>query len=241
MCFTIEVHLTRKAIENRFSVDTTALYDFDFNYFYKAFSNPHIPVISGNEPSKAVLMQWGLIPSWTKDREKAGQIRKGTYNARAESIHEKASFREPFRRGRCLVLAHGFFEWQHVKGARIPWYIRLKDDAPFAFAGLSDQWADPDTGEQHRTCSIITTDANPLMEKIHNTKKRMPVILPREKEHEWITGEISLRNAKQLLIPLDDSKLHAHTVSSAISVLTADPTDPAIIRPFDYPIPGTLF
>jgi putative SOS response-associated peptidase YedK len=87
MCFTIEVHLSRKAIENRFSVDTSALYDFEFAYFYRAFSNPLIPAISMHDPDQAVLMQWGLIPSWVRDRQKAEQIRKGTYNARAESLH----------------------------------------------------------------------------------------------------------------------------------------------------------
>jgi putative SOS response-associated peptidase YedK len=241
MCFTIEVHLTRKAIENRFSVDTSALYDFDFKYFYRAFSNPLIPVVSGDDPGRVKLMQWGLIPSWTKDRQKADQIRKGTYNARAESLHEKSSFREPLLRGRCLVLAHGFFEWQHVKGAKIPWYIKLKNDAPFAFAGLSDSWRDPDTGESHQTFSIITTQANPLMEKIHNTKKRMPVILTPENEKEWIEDDVSLRKTKQMLNPLKEEEMHAHTISPIISLHGLDPDDPALIKPYDYPVHGTLF
>ena len=68
MCFTIEVHLTRKAIENRFKVDTSALYDFDFNYFYKAFSNPLLPVIAQENPSEIAMMEWGLIPAWAADR-----------------------------------------------------------------------------------------------------------------------------------------------------------------------------
>ncbi|MCP4310582.1 MAG: SOS response-associated peptidase [Bacteroidetes bacterium] len=241
MCFTIEVHLTRKSIEKRFSVDTSALYDFDFNYFYRAFSNPSIPVIAGNGTDKARLMQWGLIPSWAKDRQKAEKIRKGTYNARAESLHEKPSFREPLLRGRCLVLAHGFFEWQHVMGAKIPWYIRLKNNAPFAFAGLYDSWHDPDEGQTIHSCSIITTGANPLMERIHNTKKRMPVILTPGGEKEWITGDISLHKARQLLLPLDENEMYAHTISHSISKNDADPSDPAIIKPFDSQEPGTLF
>ena len=138
MCFTIEVHLTRKAIESRFAVDTSALYDFDFKYFYKAFSNPHIPVITQHDPHAVQLMQWGLIPAWAADRNKAEQIRKGTYNARSESLHEKPSFRAPMRNGRCLVIAHGFFEWQLVNGVKIPWFIRLKNNQPFVFAGLFD-------------------------------------------------------------------------------------------------------
>jgi putative SOS response-associated peptidase YedK len=241
MCFTIEVHLSRKAIENRFSVDTSALYDFEFAYFYRAFSNPLIPAISMHDPDQAVLMQWGLIPSWVRDRQKAEQIRKGSYNARAESLHEKPSFREPLLKGRCLILAHGFFEWQHVRDAKIPWYIKLKDDAPFALAGLTDARRDPESGEMLQTCSIVTTKANPLMEKIHNTKKRMPVILHPDHEKEWITGDVSLLKMKQLLLPFDQDLLHAHTVGPTISDPRADPSDPNAVKPFDYAVPGTLF
>lgn len=241
MCFTIEVHLTRKAIEERFSVGTSALYDFDFNYFYRAFSNPLIPVIAQNEPDHAQLMQWGLIPAWAGDREKANQIRKGTYNARSESLHEKPSFREPLRSGRCLVISHGFFEWQLVDGKKIPWYIRLKNNAPFAFAGLFDNWKDPDSGDSLRTFTIVTTSANPLMEKIHNTKHRMPVILTADKEFDWITGDISIRKAKQLLLPFAQEELHAHTVSPAISRADLQPNDPETIKSYNHPVSGTLF
>jgi len=241
MCFTIEVHLTRKAIENRFSVDTSALYDFDFNYFYKAFTNPSLPVISQERPSEVRLMEWGLIPAWAMDREKAEQVRKGTYNARAESLHEKPSFREALRNGRCLVLAHGFFEWQLVNGQKIPWYIKLKNDRPFAFAGLYDHWMDPDGENPLYTFSIITTAANPLMEKIHNTKKRMPVILSEETEHQWILGDMSLRKARQLLLPFDETSLQAHTVSPMISRTQFSPQDPEIIKPYDHQVSGRLF
>lgn len=241
MCFTIEVHLSRQTIEKRFSVDTSVLHDFDFDYFYNAFSNPRIPVISGNAPSETKLMQWGLIPHWANDSKKAAEIRKGTYNARAETLHEKASFREPLLNGRCLILAHGFFEWQHRSGAKIPWYIKLRNDAPFAFAGLYDRWRDPDNGEIIHSCSIITTEANPLMERIHNTKKRMPVILTPENEKEWISGDISLHKARQLLLPLDENELQAHTVSRSLSGSNTDPSDASVIEAVDYQEPGTLF
>ena len=177
MCFTINIHLTRKAIEERFRVDTSALYDFSFSYFYRAFNNPFVPVIAMEDPGRVELMQWGLVPSWTGEREQAELIRKGTYNARAETLHEKPSFKQPLVSGRCLVIARGFFEWQLVNGAKIPWYISLASAKPFVFAGLYDSWRDPESGEVLRTFSIITTRANALMEQIHNTKKRMPVIL----------------------------------------------------------------
>lgn len=241
MCFTIEVHLTRKAIEKRFAVDTAALNDFDFNYFYRAFANPLIPVIAGDSSQKARMMQWGLIPSWAKDSQKASEIRKGTYNARAETLHEKPSFREALLKGRCLVLAHGFFEWQHVKGAKIPWYIRLKNEAPFAFAGLFDSWRNPDNNEIIQSFSIVTTGANPLMERIHNTKKRMPVILTPDNEKEWISGDISLHKARQLLLPLDEAEMYAHVISPSISKPGADPADSSLIKAIDYQETGSLF
>jgi putative SOS response-associated peptidase YedK len=241
MCFTIEIHLTRKAIEDRFKVDSSALYDFDFNYFYKAFSNPFIPVIAQEDSSSVQLMQWGLIPGWCRDRPEAERIRKGTYNARSESLHEKPSFKGALSRGRCLIIAGGFFEWQHVNQHRIPWYISLKNDESFAFAGLCDSWRDPQSGEIIRSCSIITTEANPLMAKIHNTKKRMPVILEKDLEHEWISGDPSLLIRKKLLQPFHESGLKAHTVTPRLSSPAADPSDPDIIAPYKHATPGKLF
>ena len=241
MCFTIEIHLSRRAIEQRFRVDTSALYDFDFNYFYKAFSNPFIPVIAQEDSSRIQLMQWGLIPAWTRGLEEAERIRKGTYNARSETLHEKPSFKEVLSRGRCLIIAGGFFEWQLINQVKIPWYISLKNGDPFVFAGLYDSWRDPLSGEIWRTCTIITTEANPMMEKIHNTKKRMPVILMKELEKEWISGEPSLLKRKQLLQACNSSDLKAHTVTPRLSSPQADPSDPRMIEVYEHISPGKLF
>jgi len=241
MCFTIEVHLTRKAIEGRFSVNTTSLYDFDFNYFYRAFSNPLIPVISMEDPTQVELRQWGLIPFWVNHSEQAEQIRRGTYNARAETLHRKPSFKEPLARGRCLVIAGGFYEWQWVHGRRIPWYIRLKSGEPFVFAGLCDTWRDSANGEVTKSFTIITTAASPLMERIHNTKLRMPVILRKDREQDWISGDISLLKREHILHPVEDTYLEAHTVGPNLSSPKSNPADPSIIEPHHYDLPGTLF
>ena len=241
MCFTIEIHLTRKAIEDRFRVDTSALYDFDFDYFYRAFNNPFIPVIAQEDGSRVQLMQWGLIPAWSRNREEAERMRKGTYNARSETLHEKPSFKEALSRGRCLIIAGGFFEWQLIDKRKIPWYITLQNGAPFVFAGLCDSWRDPISGEIMRTCSIITTEANPLMELIHNTKKRMPVILNKELEKDWISGEPSLLKRNNLLTAYDESDLKAHTVSPRLSSPHAEPSDPRFIEPYEYLSSGKLF
>lgn len=241
MCFTISIKTTRDAIEKRFNADTSALSDFDFRYFYKAFEYPLIPVITLHEPAKVRLMRWGLIPAWSRDREQAMKIRTGTCNARGESLHEKPSFRKAAATQRCLVVASGFFEWQHVAGQKIPWYIQHKHQELFALAGIFDQWRDPATLQQMDTFSIVTTNASPLMEKIHNTKKRMPVILDNQDESTWISEHLDTTAKNRLLVPYTDAALKAYTIGNAISSRNADPSDPEMIRPVNHYKDGTLF
>lgn len=240
MCFTISIKTTRDAIEKRFKVDPSALAEFDFRYYYKAFDFPLIPVITQTDPGKVSLMQWGLVPSWTRDHAQAMKIRSGTCNARAESLDEKPSFSKAAAGQRCLVLVSGFFEWQHTAGQKIPWYIREKDEPLFALAGIYDHWADPGSDREMHTFSIVTTRANTLMEKIHNSKKRMPVILQKNDEPRWI-ADLDKAAKEQLMQPSDPSALEAHTISKAISGNSADPHDPAIIKPVTYYQDGKLF
>jgi len=132
------------------------------------------------------------------------------------------------------VISKGFFEWQAREKEKIPYYIYMDDEQPFAFAGLYDRWINPGTGEISNTFSIITTTANPLLAKIHNTKERMPVILPREREMDWIDPEIPLGSALNLLKPYDDARMKAHTISKRISMPGVEKNIPEIIKYFDY-------
>lgn len=241
MCFTIAMHLPRETISNRFAVDAGALKDYDFRYYYSAFSNPLVPVISQAEPGKISLMQWGLIPAWCRDEEQAMEIRKGTYNARSESLEDKNSFKIPFRKGRCIVITGGFFEWQHNAGKKTPWFISLRNGEPMAFAGLYDTWVNPADGSILTTFSIITTQANPLMEKIHNTGKRMPLILPGEKENCWLSKETEPGELKELLLPFPEKELNAWTVSPDLIGKNNNPHNPAVIKKADHYTSGTLF
>ena len=241
MCFTIEIKLTRDALEKRFKADASVLGDFEFRYFYRAFDNPLIPVITQSSPSKIELMRWGLIPHWSKDLEHAEKVRRGTYNARKESIAEKPSFKRAFQQSRCWVLVNGFFEWQQVGKEKIPWYIQQESNKPFAIAGLYDTWINPETGEDLRTFSIVTSPANKLMEKIHNTKKRMPVILNEEKERQWISRGIPSEEHSSLLEPAKEGLLKAHTISKVISSRNADPENEKIISPYEFHQNTSLF
>ena len=107
-----------------------------------------------------------------------------TLNARADTIFEKPSFREPIMKKRCIVPSTGYFEWRHEGANKIPYYIYVKDEPIFSMAGIYDRWLDKDTGEEHETFSIITTDTNSLTDYIDNTKHRMPAILTQEEEEE---------------------------------------------------------
>lgn len=137
-------------------------------------------------------MKWGLIPFWEKTAEKANEIRKLTYNAKADTVFEKPSFREPIKKHRCLVPSTGFFEWHHNSdGTKMPYFIRLKDGDIFSMAGIYDEWRNPETGKILRTFSILTTEANQLLAKMHNAKKRMPVILSAANKLYWLQPNLS--------------------------------------------------
>jgi putative SOS response-associated peptidase YedK len=143
-----------------------------------------------------VMAHWNLIPSWWKDPD---NLPTKTFNARAETVAEKASYKVPFKRRRCLVLMDGFYEWKALgEKAKQPYYIRNREPGlPLAFAGLWDRWQSP-TGPMD-SCTIITTTPNDLMEKIHD---RMPVILNPTDYEEWLDPQNQrLERLQQFLVP----------------------------------------
>jgi len=240
MCYFVEINLPRKQLEQRFDVPMPHDPRYMPGYFINAFSRPYLPVITNHDPDKIQPFTWGLIPFWVKDAKTAEKIGNSTYNARAETIWEKPSFRDPARHKRCLVLAHGFYEYYTAPGRKIPFYIRRKDNQPFAFAGLFDKWTNPDTGEVISAVSIITTQANALLEKIHNSKKRMPVILSEVTEKEWINDNLSSYGLKEMLRPSDPGELEAWSVSKQIRSPQDSPDDKSVLTPEEYPETANL-
>jgi putative SOS response-associated peptidase YedK len=114
-------------------------------------------------------LRWGLIPNWAKDEK----IAYKTINARVETVDTAPSYRQAFKKRRCLIPADGFYEWRKVAGGKIPYNIQMKDGRPFAFAGLWEGWKRSETEDWIRTCTIITGEPNELLREIHT---RMPVI-----------------------------------------------------------------
>jgi putative SOS response-associated peptidase YedK len=232
MCFSVNVNLVRDELETRYGVSFPNRDRYEPSYYYHAFGLPELPAICSGAPDSVQLLRWGLIPSWTRSASDAEAIRFRTFNARAESITSKPSFSGSFRSKRCLIPVKGFFEWQHSGDEKIPWYIYHADEEIFSIAGLYDQWVETKTGETFNTFSIITTDANDLLAVIHNSKKRMPVILGKENEFKWISTGISPDEALQMLKPCPSEILKAHTISNLVNNKSANRNTPEVIRPF---------
>ena len=186
MCFFSQISKDAVELQHRFNAKFEEGSSFK-PMAYNAFQFPKTPVITDKNRELIQMFQWGLIPHWAKNDE----IKKHTLNARMETIHEKPSFKYAMH-NRCLILSDGFFEWQWLdpKGKHKQKYtITLPENQLFAFAGLYNNWVDPVTGEIINTYTILTTEANELMSIIHNSKKRMPLILHPEDESLWLSGE----------------------------------------------------
>jgi putative SOS response-associated peptidase YedK len=151
-------------------------------------------VINHKGINQLVCFRWGLIPSWSKDPS----IAVGLINARAETLDKKPSFREAFRKRRCLIVADGFYEWKKEGNKKMPLYYYLKSGRPFGFAGLYETWIAPDQ-KKINTCTIITTAANELIAPVHD---RMPVILSGGQERSWLDCDASdVSGLKSILKP----------------------------------------
>lgn len=153
----------------------------DFHPRYNVAPSQPVAVVTNSEERRAEWMRWGLIPFWAKDATIGSRL----INARSETIMEKPAFKNAFNKRRCLVLADGFYEWKKgagPKGRSQPYLFKRADGKPFAFAGLWEFWRSPE-GEEIRSCTIITTQANGIVEPVH---ERMPVILSGDALWDWL-------------------------------------------------------
>ena len=166
-------------------------------------------VIPGESPHQMQWYRWGLIPHWTKDPAPGNRL----INARAETVAQKPSFRDAYRNHRCLVLADGFYEWDTTSKPHVPYRITLKNNEPFAFAGIASHWKD-NNGKSIYSFSIITTAANNTIEAIHD---RMPVILCPEDEHKWLNAGLEEKHIGTLLKPYADEELVMYPISTLIN------------------------
>lgn len=197
MCFHSHHTANAQALKNRLKVSFQEELKFTPFNEVNGFTHPYLPVVTNEAPKDLQLYQWGLLPQWAKDEK----FQQNTLNAKLETIAEKPSFKA-YELQRCLIPATGFYEWKWLDGkgkAKEKYLIQVEDTSIFCFAGLWSKWIDPISGIQRGTFAILTTEANSLMAEIHNSKKRMPVILDSTAEEEWLLGKKSPQLSTKLI------------------------------------------
>jgi len=205
-------------------------------YFSTGFDHPDIMTIANDDPKNIQLMNWGLVPFWQNV-----VASNKTLNARSETVFTVASYKGPIETNRCLIITDNFFEHQHQGKTKIPHAIRMKNNEPFSIAGIWKEVTGAN-GEKRRTVAILTTEANPMMAKIHNNPQgsegpRMPVILPKELERQWLEPTEDPKHTKDLVQslcrPFDQDLMEAYTVRQ-LKGKNGTGNNPAALARFNY-------
>lgn len=210
-------------------------------FHVSGFAHPQLYTFTNLNPGTVTELTWGLIPAWSKSLADAKKLWNQTLNARGETIFEKPVFKNSAKNKRCLIYVDAFYEHHHANGQTYPFMIYSPDRSPLVLAGLWEEWVDKTTGELLRTCAIVTTSGNDFMSRIHNNRKadmgpRMPVILPAEKQEEWLI-DCKTENDKlhlQSLIRPYGGELKAHTVGKLVGK-NAIPDGPEAMNEVIYP------
>lgn len=217
MCGRFALKAPPAELVQRFCLDECA----DLKPRYNIPPGTDIAAIRLSPEGKRVLhlLRWGLVPHWAKDPSIGNKLN----NARGESVAEKPSFRDAFKRRRCLIPADGFYEWAAQGKLKQPYYISLKSGEPMAMAGLWESWKAPD-GNILRTCCVITTGPNAVMEPIHD---RMPVIVAPEDWGRWLSAPVE--EIEGLVTPYDPEQMRAWPVDRRVSKTVDD--DEGLVLP----------
>ena len=241
MCFSVNVNLVKEELENRYGATLIDSEKYHPSYYYHAFALPQMPAICSENTKTINILTWGLIPSWVKSMDEANEIRQKTFNARSESAALKSSFATAFKSKRCLIPVKGFYEWQHKGNKKIPWYVFHHNNEIFSIAGIYDEWTEDGSARVFKTFSILTTEANDMMAEIHNSAKRMPVVLEKSIEPLWLDMSASEKKAMSLLKTCSSDYLKAHTIGPLVNNKNADRNKPEVIREYSYPAENLLF
>lgn len=216
MCGRFTLVTDKDVLKKRFNIVNMDELKLDKKYNI-APTQDVLAIINDGKYNRGGLLRWGLIPSWAKEMTIGNRM----INAREETLEEKVSFKKLLLRRRCLIIADSFYEWEMRKGKKQPLRFMLKENQPFAFAGLWDRWVKD--GKEVVSCTIITTKANNTLEGIHD---RMPVILKEDREKIWLDRAIEDINfLKEILTPYPDDLMESYKVSTIVNSPKADTED----------------
>jgi len=211
-----------------FGAEAVRTDDVDANY--NVTPRAEVPIVAVSAEARVVdRVRWGLVPWFAKDVAIGDKL----INARGETITTKPAYRRAFERRRCIIPADGFYEWRVRPGtrARQPYFIHACDGEPLAFAGLWENWFDPELDEppRLRSCTIVTTVANDDLEPLHS---RMPVVLPASVWSSWLdTANRDTDALQRLLVPAPNGELRYHPVRPLVN--NADNNGPELVAALD--------
>jgi putative SOS response-associated peptidase YedK len=210
MCGRFTITTALDEIMEHFAISNQINHDFYHPSFNVAPSQNVLAVISDGKNNRLGYLHWGLIPPWAKNKN----IGYKMINARAETLSEKPSYRNAYKKRRCIVVADSFYEWKRLDNkTKIPMRIKLKSSELFGLAGLWETWKSND--ETIHSCTIITTKPNELVADIHD---RMPVLLKPQDEQTWLDPSITdTQQLSTLLIPYDAGDMEAYQVSPLVN------------------------
>lgn len=217
---------TPGATELRKAVQKEVFYDGDENFHISGFVRPFLPVTLNNEVNKIVSARWKLIPTWVKSETEANKF-ANTLNAVGEEVFEKNSYKNLIGQFRGLLYVNGFYEPHASDGKKNDqnYFIYMPDNKIFTLGIVYNIWRN-ELGDQYPTFSILTTQANDLLVKIHNVGKRMPLIIPENKHDEWLFAE-GKEEIQQLIIPFD-GELSSHRTVEVTKIRGEDTNKPDI-------------
>ena len=226
MCGMFVRHSSLSLLEKTFYIDSV---ETSTASSYNIAPAQKLLAVVRDSQNRLVDLHWGLVPYWAKDRSIGNRL----INARAETVAEKPSFRNAFKKRRCLIVADGFYEWKGEKGNKQPWYLTLPDENPFAFAGLWELWSG-DKDSKYYSCTIITTAASESVSAIHH---RMPVILRPHIYHTWLDSAAKdADQLKQLMQENHFKDLRCFPVSKRVNAVANNDAD--CIEPLEETIQG---
>lgn len=236
MCFTVANNKSTRDLQQRYNKKVSELKKAEHNkaVYLSGFAHPVMAIITAEEPDYFSFAKWGLVPGFVNQEEKAKEYSDYTLNAKSETIFEKISFKKVIEKKRCLIPVTGFYEWRELNKTKYPYFIHLKEEEIFSLGGVYDEWANEETGELTTTFSIITTEANPLMSKIHNVKKRMPLIFPKQTEEKWISDNLAKNEIEHLMQPLNEDLMEAYTIQK-INPRKIDIFSEELTKLYSYP------
>lgn len=222
--------LAGKPIDLEKHLRSTLLLGQNFRSRWNISPGTEILAVTNAAPALIQQVKWGLRPFWTKPGERPTLL----INAREDSLRTKPGFKRYLNSKRCLVPASGFYEWKTLGKTKQPWFIHVLNEPIFCFAAIWESHT-TEQGNEEVTVALITTEPNDLMAPIHN---RMPVILPKEKYTEWLSGNPS---PEALLLPYPADEMEAWPVSSLVN--RSGTEGPELIEPIDAMPPpiGGLF